>query len=59
MPPVLRSGDHAAVDRWRREQALKRTWERRPEMLENVELAPEARVYLERLQDSDTTPDDV
>ena len=59
VPPVLRSGDHAAVDRWRREQALKRTWERRPELLENVELDPEARVYLERLQDSDTTPEDV
>ncbi|RMF13430.1 MAG: tRNA (guanosine(37)-N1)-methyltransferase TrmD, partial [Gammaproteobacteria bacterium] len=33
VPDVLRSGDHAAIARWRREQALRRTLERRPDLL--------------------------
>lgn len=33
VPDVLRSGNHAAVDRWRRDQALIRTWHRRPDLL--------------------------
>jgi tRNA (guanine37-N1)-methyltransferase len=33
VPPVLLTGDHGAVQRWRRKQALGRTWSRRPEML--------------------------
>jgi tRNA (guanine37-N1)-methyltransferase len=34
VPDVLRSGDHGAVDRWRREQALERTRKVRPDLLE-------------------------
>ncbi len=34
VPEVLRSGDHAAIGRWRREQSLARTAERRPELLD-------------------------
>lgn len=34
VPEVLRSGDHAAVERWRREQALARTRHRRPDLLD-------------------------
>ncbi len=49
VPAVLRSGDHAAVKRWRREQALKRTWHRRPEMLAHVTLSSEDQAYLETL----------
>ncbi|NBC48111.1 MAG: tRNA (guanosine(37)-N1)-methyltransferase TrmD [Gammaproteobacteria bacterium] len=33
VPSVLLSGDHAAIERWRLQQALGRTWERRPELL--------------------------
>jgi tRNA (guanine37-N1)-methyltransferase len=33
VPPVLLSGDHAAIDRWRRDQSLRRTAERRPDLL--------------------------
>ncbi|WP_309113982.1 tRNA (guanosine(37)-N1)-methyltransferase TrmD [Saccharothrix sp.] len=33
VPEVLRSGNHKAIDRWRRDQALRRTWERRPDLL--------------------------
>lgn len=38
VPEVLRSGDHARVDRWRREQALARTAARRPDLLATAEL---------------------
>ncbi|GAA4855743.1 tRNA (guanosine(37)-N1)-methyltransferase TrmD [Saccharopolyspora cebuensis] len=33
VPDVLRSGNHAAIDRWRRDRALERTWYRRPDLL--------------------------
>jgi len=49
IPAVLRSGDHAKVDQWRREQALLRTFERRPEMLEKIDLSDEDRAFLETL----------
>ena len=39
VPPVLLSGDHAAVARWRREQSLERTARLRPDLLESVELS--------------------
>jgi tRNA (guanine37-N1)-methyltransferase len=49
VPEVLCSGNHAAVARWRREQALRRTLERRPDLLSRAELTPEDRESLERL----------
>jgi len=39
VPVVLRSGDHAAIARWRRQQALGRTWLRRPDLLDEVGLS--------------------
>jgi len=41
VPDVLLSGNHAQVDRWRREQAIRRTVERRPELLDKAELTLE------------------
>jgi tRNA (guanine37-N1)-methyltransferase len=41
VPDVLRSGNHALIDNWRREQSLRRTWERRPDLLEDRELTEE------------------
>lgn len=38
VPEVLKSGNHARIDRWRRDQSLVRTAERRPELLADVEL---------------------
>lgn len=38
IPAVLMSGDHAAIERWRQKQALGRTWLRRPELLDNLQL---------------------
>jgi tRNA (guanine37-N1)-methyltransferase len=49
VPEVLLSGDHAKVDRWRREQALLRTWQRRPDLLERAELTDSDRAWLRQL----------
>ena len=49
VPEILCSGDHAAVARWRREQALRRTAERRPDLLERAELTPQDKEFLNRL----------
>ena len=38
VPDVLLSGDHAKIDKWRREQALERTFRKRPDMLEKANL---------------------
>ncbi len=46
VPEVLRSGDHGKIEKWRREQSLKRTAERRPDMLDGVELTEEEKGML-------------
>ncbi|MGH8415169.1 MAG: tRNA (guanosine(37)-N1)-methyltransferase TrmD [Gammaproteobacteria bacterium] len=46
VPEVLMSGDHAAIRRWRRKQALGRSWLRRPELLEKLELSAGERELL-------------
>lgn len=53
VPPVLRSGDHGAVDSWRRREALRRTLERRPDLLAAVPLSDADRATLEELQRED------
>lgn len=50
VPAVLMSGDHAAIRRWRRKQALGRTWLRRPDLLAQVSLDDEARALLEEFR---------
>lgn len=47
VPPVLLSGDHAAIARWRLKQALGRTWLRRPELLDEAALNEDRRALLE------------
>ena len=47
VPPVLLSGDHARIARWRRTQALYRTWRCRPELLERATLDAEDRRLLD------------
>jgi tRNA (guanine37-N1)-methyltransferase len=47
VPQVLLSGNHAAIARWRRQQALGRTWERRPELINEQELSATDRQLLE------------
>jgi len=50
VPEVLLSGDHEAIRRWRRKQALGRTWLRRPDLLEGRELDEEAKLLLKEFR---------
>ena len=47
VPPVLLSGDHAAIRRWRLKQSLGRTWQRRPELLGRATLNNEQQALLD------------
>lgn len=49
VPYVLLSGNHGEVNKWRRRQALKKTFERRPDLLEQIQLDEVEREYLEGL----------
>ena len=49
VPEVLAQGDHAAIRRWRREQALTKTWRNRPDLLVGAELSPADRTFLTEL----------
>jgi tRNA (guanine37-N1)-methyltransferase len=51
VPEVLRSGDHAKVDQWRRQQALRRTAARRPDLLEKAELSEEEWRWLQEQEE--------
>ena len=48
IPPVLLSGDHEAVRHWRRRQALRRTFERRPDLLRQADLDEEEKQLIYR-----------
>jgi tRNA (guanine37-N1)-methyltransferase len=50
VPAVLASGDHGAIQRWRLQQALGRTWLRRPELLERRGMNDEERALLEEFK---------
>ncbi|MBI4246852.1 MAG: tRNA (guanosine(37)-N1)-methyltransferase TrmD, partial [Candidatus Rokubacteria bacterium] len=47
VPAVLLSGDHARIARWRRRQALYRTWRTRPDLLEGARLTEDERQLVE------------
>ncbi len=49
VPEVLQSGDHGVINRWRRNQSLLRTLQKRPELLLNVELTATDLDYLEQV----------
>lgn len=53
VPPVLLSGNHGAVDVWRRQQSLERTWRLRPDLLEGVALTDADRAFLQSLSTAD------
>ena len=50
VPDILLSGDHAKIDKWRREQALERTFRKRPDMLESADLTKDDLKFLEKLK---------
>jgi len=50
VPDILLSGDHSKIEQWRREQALARTFKKRPDMLEKAELNEKDRKFIEDLK---------
>lgn len=59
VPDVLKSGDHAAIARWQRWMALRRTLQRRPELLDRAALTPEDKQLFDKIQHSVSEPYDV
>ena len=49
VPEILLSGHHANIEKWRREQSIIRTLERRPELLEEAVLSKKEKLFLEEL----------
>ena len=49
IPEILQSGHHENINKWRREEALKNTYYKRPELLKNVNLSEEDKKYLEKI----------
>ncbi len=50
VPEILLSGDHGRIARWRREQSLRRTWQRRPDLLERARLSEADLKLLEKIK---------
>ncbi|MFD2628363.1 tRNA (guanosine(37)-N1)-methyltransferase TrmD [Oceanobacillus kapialis] len=53
VPDVLLSGDHAKINSWRKQQALKRTFERRKELLKGKELTEDEAKFIKQLQNEE------
>ncbi|WP_334073009.1 MULTISPECIES: tRNA (guanosine(37)-N1)-methyltransferase TrmD [Paenibacillus] len=51
VPDILLSGHHANVADWRRKEALRRTWQRRPDLLENLHLSAKDRQWLKEFEE--------
>ncbi|MFF6015116.1 tRNA (guanosine(37)-N1)-methyltransferase TrmD [Lysinibacillus fusiformis] len=52
VPDVLLSGNHAKIEQWREEQSLKRTFERRPDLLDQYPLTDKQKLYVEKLKNN-------
>jgi tRNA (guanine37-N1)-methyltransferase len=57
IPPVLVSGNHAQIARWRREQSLLRTLHRRPDLIARAELSEKDRSFLEKVRREGIPPE--
>ena len=53
VPEILLSGDHGKIEKWRREQALQRTFKKRPDMIEKAELSEKDKKFIEDLKSRD------
>jgi len=51
VPDVLVSGHHVNVEQWRRRESLRRTWQRRPDLLQQLELSKKELEWLKEFQD--------
>jgi len=56
VPPVLVSGHHGQVDAWRRRESIRRTLERRPDLLERAELTEQDRKWVDELRGESDNP---
>lgn len=54
VPDVLLSGDHQKIERWRRQESLRRTLKRRPDLLQHAKLTDEDREFLHSLERKQT-----
>ena len=59
VPEVLKSGHHAKIERWRRDQSLLRTLEVRPELLESAELDKKDKIFLEKAKNTCFSADEM
>ena len=59
VPEVLKSGHHANIARWRRDQSLLRTLEVRPDLLETAELDKKDKIFLEKAKNTCFSADEV
>lgn len=57
VPAVLLGGHHAEVERWRRREALRQTWRKRPELLAQAELSDAERAWLAEFEDREVEKD--
>ena len=57
VPPILLSGHHANVEKWRRERSIERTLRVRPDLLENAVLSEKEKKYLRSLEEAAETSD--
>lgn len=53
VPDVLLSGNHKRIEEWRRRESLRRTWWRRPELLQSASLSEEDHDFLSQLKEED------
>lgn len=49
VPDTLMSGNHKLIEEWRMKESLRRTWQRRPDLLEHIELTPQEKKWLEEI----------
>ena len=56
VPEVLLSGNHAAIARWRRQQSILITWQRRPDLLKKARLTEEEKEFLRKLEEGEIIP---
>jgi tRNA (guanine37-N1)-methyltransferase len=53
VPDVLQAGNHAAIEQWRRKQAIRRTWRNRPDLLMKAVLTEDEKYFLATLAEED------
>lgn len=49
VPDTLMSGNHKLIEEWRMKESLRRTWQRRPDLLDHIELSPQEKKWLEEI----------